>query len=365
MSLSSSPDKSSDAALQAAGVCTWDWSGQTSRIRVWNKGKKNFDDLEGDWCLEDFLTTLDGLSARRLSDALTAADPDQRIDHFISLADGREFHFLGSFLSDGQAHGLLLSKNRQKPRVIDIPVVAVFQPIIRLEDGMIAGFEALARWRGEDGEIRAASAIQSTEERLVMEGLALSMLEQAGRAIEDWSSAYPDLNLFVQVNLSGADLYRSSVLEKVSDLVQSGRIPANALRVELTEQMALRDFDAGVAAASALNASGAVLVLDDFGSGHSSLAWLASIPVSGIKIDSQLTQLPSGPRIDQILKSVTELARSLDLSVTAEGIEDFDRVQFLKDIGCNYVQGFAYAYPMEKAEADRFLENQISLFDLK
>ena len=147
--------------------------------------------------------------------------------------------------------------------------------------------------------------------------------------------------------------------------MQSGRYEPGALRIELTEQMALRDFEAGVAAATALQASGASLVLDDFGSGHSSLAWLAAIPAVGIKLDPQLTQLAGTPRADTILAGAVKLARSLDMSVTAEGIEDFDRVGFLRSIGCDYAQGFAYARPMTFEDATKFLESEVRLDDLK
>lgn len=364
MTRSADPISSTDVALEAAGVCVFEWTGANETIRLWGRGSGDHRDLEGKWLLPDFLTMLDGLSATCLSDILRSGGPSKRLDVVLSLADGRKLHFLGSFLEEGQAHGLLLGRERQVGRMSDVPVEAVYQPIIRLKDGMIAGFEALARWRTENGELLPASALEGRDQKLMNEGLALAMLDQAGLAIADWTSRYPALDLFVQVNLSGADLYRRSVLEKVAQLAQSGNIPDGALRIELTEQMALRDFEAGVAAASALKAAGADLVLDDFGSGHSSLAWLASIPASGIKLDSQLTQLPVGPRTDAILRSVAGLAKTLGMSVTAEGIEDFARVEFLKEIGCDYVQGYAYAYPLEKKKADRFLDSQKGLFDL-
>ena len=121
--------------------------------------------------------------------------------------------------------------------------------------------------------------------------------------------------------------------------------------------MALRDFEAGVAAAIAIQAAGAAVVLDDFGSGHSSLAWLASIPATGIKIDPQLTKMVGRPRMDTILKGLADIAKQLDMTITAEGIEDLTRVQILRDIGCNYGQGFAYARPLTKPDAASFLKD--------
>jgi EAL domain-containing protein (putative c-di-GMP-specific phosphodiesterase class I) len=349
-----------DDALKAAGVCVWDWSSKENRLRFRARGGEACNEFEGDWRLEDFLGTLEGLSAQNLSQRLKDGGAGQRLDLSLKRAEGSRVHVLGAFSETGHARGLLFNAGAGTT-INDLPVEAVYQPIIRLSDGMIAGFEALARWRTDTGELKTAGAIEGEAQRMASRHLAVAMLKQAGEALADWHQRFPELNLFVQVNLTSADLYRAEVLESVSRLVQSGAFPLGALKIELTEQMALRDFDAGVAAASALQASGVGLVLDDFGSGHSSLAWLAAIPATGIKLDPQLTQMAGTPRMDTILSSIAGLAKTLGMTVTAEGIEDLDRVQFLKGIGCDYVQGFAYARPMEKEKADRFLDSQNGL----
>lgn len=359
------PSPPSHDALEAAGVSVWEWSVNSNTLQLRAHGPSADSELDGDWQLEDFLNTLEGLSGQRLAERLRNGSSSHRLDLTLTLANGERIHFLGAFLREGEAKGLVYSSDRSISARSDIPVEAVFQPIIRLKDGMIAGFEALARWRDDSGELKPAGAIAGQARKLASRHLAAAMLEQSGQALASWSARYPALNLFVQVNLTGADLYRAEVMEKVSGLVHSGLFPVGALKIELTEQMALRDFDAGVAAATALQASGAGLVLDDFGSGHSSLAWLAAIPASGIKIDPQLTQMAGAPRVDTILSDIARLAHKLGMTVTAEGIEDFDRVQFLKGIGCDFVQGFAYARPMEKDKADRFLESQLRLKDLQ
>ena len=351
-------------ALTAAGVAVWQWKGESNLFSLRSHGGSESLDLEGDWQLEDFLTTIDGMSRQRLSQRLLENEHSKRLDLTLMLADGRRLHLLGAFVGDRHAQGLLYTSGMEPAVNNTLPVEAAFQPIIRLKDGMIAGFEALARWRDNSGELRPAGAFPDEFGRMIHQQLATTMLEQAGRALADWTKKFPSLNLFVQVNLTGADLYRADVLEKVTGLVQSGLFKPDALRIELTEQMALRDFEAGVAAATALQASGAGLILDDFGSGHSSLAWLAAIPASGIKIDPQLTQMAGTPKVDTILSSVARLAGQLGMTVTAEGIEDLDKVHFLKGIGCDYVQGFAYARPMEKGQADRFLESQLRLRDI-
>ncbi len=365
MPTSSPPRTDAETALEAAGVCVWEWSSDDNRLSLRRRGPNLESDLEGDWRLEDFIQTLEGLSGQRLAERLKAGGEATRLDLTLMTGGGKRLHFLGAFSRPDRAQGLLFgaAQTVAAPTGENAPVEAVYQPIIRLSDGRIAGFEALARWRDGEGMLRTAGALDSTPGEMATRELALSMLDQAGSALADWTHQFPELGVFVQVNLTGADLYRATVMERVSALVQSGPFPPRAFRIELTEQMALRDFNAGVAAATALQASGAALVLDDFGSGHSSLAWLAAIPATGIKLDAQLVQMAGSPRIDTILKSMVELAHDLGMTVTAEGVETLDRVEFLKEIGCDYAQGFAYAYPMEKSKADRFLISQMRLGD--
>ena len=362
-----SSDLSSDKALLAANVCVWEWIPGSEVLSIKARGTSVLPDIEGDWRLDDLQPMLDGLSGPALKSAFGADLKDTRISFTLGLGDGRDLKLIGARTPDGRAHGLIFDSSPVNEIVADqtSKLEAVFQPIIRISDGAVAGFEALARWRNDDGDLIGASEFTRGSNPLAAAGLALNMLTQSGEALADWQDEYPALKLFMQVNLTGADLFRPEVLEKVADLVASGRIAPNSLRIELTEQMALRDFEAGIAAAAALKASGVTLVLDDFGSGYSSLAWLASVPAEGIKLDPQLTQLAGTPRADTILSSIVRLARSLGMSVTAEGIEDFDRVQFLKGIGCNYVQGFAYARPMDRPAAKRFLKAQTRFEELK
>lgn len=353
-----------DQAIAAARVCVFSWSERTATLDVRARGASRVPEIEGEWRLNDFLTILDGLSASTLKLALATSERAGRLDLSLGLVSGGEVRLVGAFSGAGEARGLIFGANHTVSSHPDLNVEAVYQPIIRLRDGAIAGFEALARWRGGDGSLKSAGQMSGGDKTHSGAGLAHAMLDQASEALADWSGEFPHLGLFIQVNLTGADLFRADVMEKVRTLAQSERYGRGAFKIELTEHMALRDFGAGVAAALALEAAGAGLVLDDFGSGHSSLAWLGSIPAQGIKLDPQITQMAGNPRMDTILSSIARLARSLGMTITAEGVEDFDRIQFLKGIGCDYVQGFAYARPMTKDKADRFLKSQRKLSDL-
>ena len=141
----------------------------------------------------------------------------------------------------------------------------------------------------------------------------------------------------------------------VEALMQGYDLPEKALRIELTEQAALRDETDALAAVMALKAVGAGLVLDDFGTGHSSFAWLADFPADSLKIDHGLTRRLGQHRTDTILGTLTLLAARLGMTTTAEGVEHKDDAARLRSLGFDYAQGFAFARPMEEANAIAFL----------
>ena len=108
----------------------------------------------------------------------------------------------------------------------------------------------------------------------------------------------------------------------------------------------MRDFEGALGALAAFRAAGAGVVLDDFGAGHSSFAWLAELPAEGVKLDPKLTAMIAHPRAARIVSSLTALIHGLGMTVTAEGIEDAALAADLHAIGCDYVQGFAWDLPL-------------------
>ncbi|WP_293620201.1 EAL domain-containing protein [Ponticaulis sp.] len=348
------PDRS--AALEAARVSVWDWNPASGHLRIRAHGAAVIPEIEGDWKLGAFQSLLKGLSTRALEGALTSRQG--HISLLLLMADGRRFRMVGARGEDGEARGLLFLADAVDDVRARPAIEAVFQPIIRIADEKPVGFEALARWRDDDNKLRPVGEFSISGHPFTGSDLAIEMLRQTGDGLCEWSSAFPAHPVHAQVNLTGSDLFQADVIQTVEDLMGQGRFAKEALRIELTEQAALRDFDDGVAAAAALSASGVTLILDDFGSGHSSLAWLAAIPASAIKLDPQLTQMAGSPRVDTVLKGVCKLARELGMSITAEGVEDKSKVAFLQNIGCDYVQGYAYARPMTRSDVISYLKNE-------
>ena len=328
----------------------WKWRADKMRLMIEVNPDGSLSDLSGDWSLSAFGVQLDGLSRARLDEVLKAGEGPVACS--LGLSDGRNVQLVGAFHEPGQAQGLLIEES-EKAREETSPgpdLTPVFQPIISLRDGGVAGFEALARW-SDAGQKRPP--IKRFEEP----ALASNMLIRASEALVSWREATGRDDLFMNVNLTGRDLAGGEMANLVEALVQSHDFPEATLRIELTEQAALRDFDEAVAAAKAIKAAGAGLVLDDFGSGHSSFAWLADMPADALKIDPDLTRRLGDPRTETILEAVTLLAGRLGMTVTGEGVEKREDASKLRMLGFDYVQGFAFARPMPADAALKFLKN--------
>ena len=160
----------------------------------------------------------------------------------------------------------------------------------------------------------------------------------------------------MQVNLSAAEISRAKLVDEAATAISGFQFPRGVLRVELTEQAALRDADRALGALAALRAAGAGLILDDFGAGHSSLAWLVDIPADGVKLDPKLTSLISRPRGFKVISAMIGLAHELKLSVTAEGVETDAQARALRDAKCDYVQGWLYGAPLLEADMSALLQ---------
>ncbi len=327
---------------------TWRWDAQGGRLRI-NTKDAAYRDLAGDWSLSGVSVLLEGISRGRLSRALEA--DAGRVNCQLTLSNGRRVKLVGTFTEPGQAAGFLVQDeadeaDRNEPGPDLEPV---YQPIIDLSDGRVVGFEALARWSGEG---------VAHGDRLEDAALASNMLIQAAETLSDWHRDPAHSRLFVQVNLTGRDLAQGGVPDLVEALVQGHRLPHGVLKIELTEQAALRDASAAREVALQIKAAGAGVILDDFGSGHSSFAWLADIPADGLKIDPDLTRRLGETRTDTILEAITLLARRLGMTSTAEGVESRADAAKLRALGFDYAQGFAFARPMKRDAASTFLKGQ-------
>jgi len=230
-----------------------------------------------------------------------------------------------------------------------------YQPVIRLCDGRLSGFEALARWRHpRRGLIPPDDFMPLVSETGLMAEFGLFMIGAAARQVALWranSRMPPDL--FVSVNLTTADLERTSVVQDVARLITGHDLPPGVLKIEITEGEVMRDPDRAAVLLADLRAAGATLSLDDFGMGYSSLSWLARLPISTLKIDRYFVRTMNGNEGSaKIVRTVVALAQDFGLDVVAEGVETAEAVGALMALGCQYGQGFGYAPPLCAEEAE-------------
>lgn len=340
---------SADTAVTSARAALWTWSASEGAIAIRAEPGGPLVALDGRWTLEALLAQLDGLARGMIASRLKEGRPGDPIDVRLTLIDGRPAHFIGAFHDLGVARGLIVSAEAGARLVYgETNVEPVFQAIRRLDDLAVAGFEALARFRAPDGQLVGPDTLVGMGGSTDWTAIAPVMLaKSAGVLASLRAQGRPESkNLFMQVNLSAAEIARPLLVEEIAAIIRDAGLPPGVLRIELTEQAALRDFDGALGALAAFRAAGAGIVLDDFGAGHSSFAWLAELPADGVKLDPKLARMIRHPRACKIVTALTSLIRGLGMTVTAEGIEDADVAGELHAIGCDYVQGFAYDLPL-------------------
>ena len=224
-----------------------------------------------------------------------------------------------------------------------------YQPIVSLVDGAIEGFEALVRWRHPDrGLVYPDSFIPMAEQTGLIVPIGWMVLEEACRALSSWREqchAEP----FVSVNFSGQQFMQPDVVDQVERLLRSTGCRAGDLRLELTETMVMEPATAGVETLRRVSDLDVQLYLDDFGTGYSSLSHLHCLPAHALKIDrSFVSQVTGRP---QIIGAILALARSLDMRVEAEGIETSHQLHRLRELGCEFGQGFYFSRPVPSGAA--------------
>ena len=350
--------RAADAALDAAAAGVWSWDAKTQRLTIAGDGGGAFSDLSGAWALSAFAQRLEGLDSRPLTQVFDALSADVRVDATLRRVGGETLRFIGRYDAPGLAQGVLLAATNTAPKPTDagFNLYPVYQPMIALRTGEVVGFEALARWRGPAGEIWGPGQVREAQASQRGGGpsrLATAMLGEAARVLARWRKRRPDLVL--NVNLSALDLNTPGLVEAVGAVIADYELPAKSLRIELTEESALRDPNAAFDTLRRLSEVGAGVVLDDFGAGHASLVWLSEAPALGVKLDRDIAALVETARGRTILSAMISLAASLDLTVTAEGVETQSQAAKLAEIGCDFGQGFVFSPPLSEPEALRRL----------
>jgi diguanylate cyclase (GGDEF)-like protein/PAS domain S-box-containing protein len=239
-------------------------------------------------------------------------------------------------------------------------ITILYQPIVRLEDRSVAGFEALARWdHPKLGRMGPSEFISIAEETGLIVDLGLFVMDRTARQLALWQQSLRQRNsIFASVNVSSRQLLRHDLIHDLRTVLSRTGVARGTLKLELTESLVMENPEHAAQMLQRIRELGAGLSLDDFGTGHSSLAYLQRFPFDTIKIDQSFVRTTNRGTRPVLLKSIVAMAHALGMDVVAEGAEsDSDAVE-LYQMGCEYAQGFAFGEPMSPDAARRLLSEE-------
>jgi len=237
-------------------------------------------------------------------------------------------------------------------------IVPYYQPVVDLDTGAVVGFEALARWRHpRRGLLLPELFIPVAEETGLVVEMGGWMLAEACRQARKWQRRDPRWSkLGISVNVSGRQIAQGGIAAEVERVLGATGLDPACLTLEITESALVQDLSAGAGVLQRLAAISVGLHLDDFGTGTSSLAYLHSLPVQGLKIDrSFVNRMDREPPESAIVKAIVSLAHDLGMEVVAEGVETRAQVAALRALRCGQGQGFLFSKPLPADQAERLL----------
>ncbi|OGP82716.1 MAG: hypothetical protein A2Y95_03560 [Deltaproteobacteria bacterium RBG_13_65_10] len=234
----------------------------------------------------------------------------------------------------------------------------VYQPIVSLAGGRITGFEALVRWRHPfGGMVSPKDFIPIAEAIALIIPIDRWMLREACRQLQAWQEQCPqEGSLTINVNLSGKHFAQPDLIAFIEETLRETGLDPSTLRLEISESVVVENTDSENAMLAQLKALQVELHLDNFGRGRSSLASLHQHPFTALKIDRAfVSDLDSRPEHVEIIRTMLSLARAIGMSVIAQGVETADQLARLRELGCEYAQGYLFSKPVGPEEASALL----------
>lgn len=233
-------------------------------------------------------------------------------------------------------------------------IAIAFQPQIKIETGQLVGAEALARWNHPKfGFLGAATLFAVAERAGLMNVLSSHIHALALNLAAQWPGSLSFLRL--SINVTAGDLAARQFVTRISAAIEESGFPVDRVTLEITESELIDDLNIAASRLNKLRELGMRIAIDDFGTGYSSLAYLKNLPLDYLKMDSGLTGDISGSEKDQVVvKSIIDMAHSLDLLVVAEGVETEEQLELLSAQGCNYFQGFLRSGPLDPEQFEVF-----------
>ena len=227
-------------------------------------------------------------------------------------------------------------------------IIVYYQPIVSLQSGKIAGFEALSRWRRPEGLVSPAEFIPVADQTGLILPINRALMRDAFQQLKVWQSQFScDPPLAISVNISSRQFVEADLAEVIGGIIEHTATDPGTVHLEITETIAMGDADQAFKVLLQLKALGIHLSIDDFGTGYSSLSRLPRFPVDALKIDRVfIAQMNNDRDSYEIVRLIIMLAHNMGLKVVAEGCETEQQVAEIKRLGCEMAQGYLYSPPV-------------------
>ena len=282
---------------------------------------------------------------------------------------GKACHQLFSEEMYEQAMAKITLENQLRIAIDQREFCLYYQPILDLKSKILKGFEALVRWHHpERGFISPGDFIPLAEETGLIIPLGDYIMEEACRQMALWLAQFPQAqDLSISVNLSGRQIQSRGFIERLTTTVQRARLQPHHIKLEITESLLMENSELTLMLFKQLQSLGFRLSLDDFGTGYSSLSYLHRFPINTLKVDrSFISVMAPGDSSFEIVRTITSLARTLNMDVVAEGVETEEQAEYLRSLSCEMVQGYLFSRPLSDELAtqylgDSFSENAVSV----
>ncbi|HEV7239185.1 MAG TPA: EAL domain-containing protein [Thermoanaerobaculia bacterium] len=234
-------------------------------------------------------------------------------------------------------------------RAIDRDELRVhYQPLFDLQSGALTGFEALVRWQRGESLIAAQEIVAVAEETGLIVPIGEWVLREALRQMKEWDRAgITGGTLDLHVNLSPRQLLHPNQIDRLREIITASGVEPERLHLEVTESLLIENATAAAELLHALREMRVGLSLDDFGTGYSSLSSLRQFPFDMLKIDRSFLLDADAHRVDEIVHTISTLARVLGMNVTIEGLETADQAERMRGLGVDFAQGFYFAMPLD------------------
>ncbi|RHW33979.1 EAL domain-containing protein [Lysinibacillus yapensis] len=256
------------------------------------------------------------------------------------------YKFFTEAMNDEISTKLLLENDLRKA-LLRNELEVYYQPQLDLKTNKIIAMEALLRWHHpEKGFMSPAEFIPLAEETGLIVPIGKWVLEEACKQTQQWRNQGHDLS--VSVNISNHQLVSNTIVGKIKEITRQAKLDPQYLTLEITESMAITNLTDTLDKLKQLQDFGVTIALDDFGTGYSSLSYLSSLPIDFVKIDKSFVNELTNETKKEIVRSVSNIAKSLGLKVVAEGVEDKQQYHIIHSLGIEVIQGYYISKPIPK-----------------